>query len=104
MAELIPTGVTFGTGRKSINSFFSASTSSEIASKNLDLNALLVSGSMSADTIYSGSTELSELFPSVGNLSITEDSGTQGGFSYSLKRVTLAGFKTFIEEIKENGL
>lgn len=47
MSELIPTGVTFGTGRQSINNAFSGEAQFNI---------------MSAVTYYSGSTDLSDLF------------------------------------------
>lgn len=64
MSELIPTGKTFGHGRKRINAFFSANTYQELLQSGITLNVLYVSGNISGGTFYSGSTELSKLFSS----------------------------------------
>lgn len=70
MAEFLTGGVTgdtFEEGRVKINKFFSASTDYEIYQNGLDLKSALIGGRVAADVIYSGGTELSQLFDSMGS-------------------------------------
>lgn len=80
MSELIPTGYTFGQGRQAINNAFSGE-----ATFN----------TISATTIFSGSTNMSDYFGLITTLNETTA-------SYDVKRYTIGGFKFFSEITLKN--
>lgn len=59
------TGDTFEEGRRKINAFFTATTDSEIASKGLSVQSILVNNALSGTTdFYSGTTNLNSILNS----------------------------------------
>lgn len=86
MSEVLENGASFGTGRKKLNAFFSATTDAEIIASGVSLNRLIV-GTMSADTIYSAGTSLEQVFNSSGAFRQEVITGSVSGITnYALYR------------------
>jgi len=86
MSEVLENGATFDTGRKRLNAFFSATTDAEIAASGVSVNRLLVNTNLSAGTIYSAGTELTEVLNASGAFRQEKTSGSIGVTSYELFR------------------
>ena len=98
IGELIPTGVTFGTGRISVNDQFSGTA---------EFNDVEVSGNLSAGTggvIYSGGTDLYSIFLTNATDATTASNGltksgdniTLGGQISGDTIISLSGISTFV--------
>jgi len=98
IGELIPTGVTFGTGRISVNDQFSGTA---------EFNDVEVSGNLSAGTggvIYSGGTDLYSIFLTNATDATTASNGltksgdniTLGGQISGNTIISLSGISTFV--------
>lgn len=98
MAEVLELGQSFNAGRQRINAFFSATTEAEILASGVSLNALIVNQSISASTIYSGGTELSNILNTTG---IFRENVTTGS-SYTLYR-SYQGDSSFIAKLYVTG-
>ena len=85
--ELIPTGVTFGDGRKSINTQFSGT--AEFNNIILESGANF-SGGTGGGIIYSGGTDLYDIFAT----SISGSSTASNGLTETAGEITLGGFLT----------